>query len=127
MIIKFQDAILCEPTRSAANGWVGPSSVRLESVRTTAECKYIGAPRAFEKELGNVTGILSFNASNTCATVAEAVDLAIGYEESLPKGNGTLSIDDNTSNNATIKSVITTQVGVTVHATITLALGNTLT
>jgi len=121
-----QPVTLADPQRGTG-GWTGPYNLRLESERTTAARKYIGARRSFEKSLGNTSGTLSFEAYRTCASIEEAVALAMEYEDTLPHGNGTLTFGKRASDKAAIKNVVTSQTGITVRATLTIALGNIIT
>ena len=126
MTVKFNNVTLAESTR-APGSWVGPSNVRMESERTTAGRKYIGARRSFEKALGNASGAVTFDALKECRDTDEAAALAFSYEDTLPEGNGTLSYGGGSSANAAITRVVTEQIGVTVRATVTIAFGDKVT
>ena len=122
MSIKFQNAILAEPGRVPGK-WIGPYNVRVTVERRVVRREYIGAPRARQKDLGNSSGTLEFEATRVCASPEEAAAIALDYEDTLPRGEGELSFGGKAYANAVIKSVTCTQVGVSVHAAIAIEFG----
>ena len=122
MPITFQSKVLAEPAR-APGKWIGPRNVRVRVERKVVRREYIGAPRARQKDLGNSSGTLEFEATMVCATPEEAAALALDYEDTLPRGEGELSFGGKAYANAAIKAVECTQDGVSVHAALSIEFG----
>ena len=100
--------------------WVGPDKVRRNGQRVTQTNNLVGAVRASHHERKNRSAVITFSAKCTCANVAEAVALALGYDDILPTGRGTFAWGETRITNAIITAVDANNVGVTVYADITV-------
>ena len=100
--------------------WVGPDNLRRDGQRVIQTVQPVGAPRVTHHERKNRSGVISFGAKCTCASVDEAIALAAGYDDQLPTGRGTLKIGNNAIPGAIIQTVNTSNTGVTVYAQLTI-------
>ena len=111
--------ILATETRGIGK-WVGPDNMRRNGQRVTQTLQPVGAERASHHERKNRSATITFSAKCTCADVASAVALALGYDDSLPTCRGTFAWGETKKTNAIITAVDARNAGVTVYADLTI-------